>query len=98
MIHPFVDGNGRVGRLLLQQLLRRRLKLPSPVPVSVVWSRAIDRYIAGLRSYQSGDIDSWLEFFAFSVIESVDWMADIRADPGVCSVSCATGSTPGESR
>lgn len=77
VIHPFVDGNGRVGRLLLQQLLRRRQKLPSLVPVSVIWSRATDRYIAGLRSYQVGDIDSWLEFFAFSVIEAVDWMADI---------------------
>jgi Fic family protein len=63
--------------MLFQQLLRRRLDLPSPVPVSVFWSQDTDRYIAGLRSYQSGDIDAWLEFASLSIIESVRWMTEI---------------------
>ena len=70
VIHPFVDGNGRVGRLLIQQLLRRRLALPSPVPVSVMWSRDIGRYIAGLQAYQQGDLDAWLVSFSVTVIEA----------------------------
>jgi Fic family protein len=77
VIHPFVDGNGRVGRMLLQQLLRRRLDLPSPVPVSVFWSQHTDRYVDGLRSYQNGDVSGWLEFASVSIVESVDWMKGI---------------------
>lgn len=77
VIHPFIDGNGRVGRLLIQPLLRRRLALPSPVPVSVIWSQDTDRYVAGLRSYQEGDVNSWLEFFSLSLIQATVWMVDI---------------------
>lgn len=74
VIHPFVDGNGRVGRALLQQLLVKRAGLDAPVPVSVPWSRDTERYIAGIRSFQGGDTDSWLLFAAWSVIEAADWM------------------------
>jgi Fic family protein len=77
VIHPFVDGNGRVGRFLIQQLLRRRLALPSPIPLSVIWAEDTDRYIEGLRAYQEGDIDSWLQLFSRSVIRAVEWMTDI---------------------
>ncbi|MGH8872421.1 MAG: Fic family protein [Acidimicrobiia bacterium] len=77
VIHPFTDGNGRVGRMLFQQLLRRRLDLTSPLPVSVFWSQDTDRYIAGLRAYQSGDIDAWLVFASLSIIESVNWMKEV---------------------
>lgn len=77
VIHPFVDGNGRVGRALLQQLLVKRAGLDAPVPVSVPWSRDTDRYIAGIRSFQDGDADSWLLFASWSVIEAVDWMKEI---------------------
>jgi Fic family protein len=77
VIHPFIDGNGRVGRMLFQQLLQRRLKLSTPVPVSVPWSQDTDRYIEGLRSFQEGDIDKWLVFASLSVIDAVDWMTEI---------------------
>ncbi len=77
VIHPFVDGNGRVGRLLIQQLLRRRLTLPSPIPVSVVWAEDTDRYVEGLRAYQDGDADRWLQFFSLGVIGAVGWMTEI---------------------
>jgi Fic family protein len=74
VIHPFVDGNGRVGRALLQHLLVNRAGLDAPIPVSVPWSRDTDRYIMGLRAFQDGDTDSWLIFASWSVIEAVDWM------------------------
>jgi Fic family protein len=77
VIHPFVDGNGRVGRALLQHLLVKRAGLEAPVPVSVPWSRDTDRYISGLRAFQNGDTDSWLLFASWSVIEAVGWMSDM---------------------
>lgn len=77
VIHPFVDGNGRVGRALIQQLLVNRAGLDAPVPVSVPWSANTDRYISGIRSFQEGDVDSWLLFASWSVIEAVDWMKEM---------------------
>ena len=74
VIHPFVDGNGRVGRMLLQHVLAGRIHIPAPVPVSIPWSRNTDRYIDGLRSFQQGDIDRWIEFAATSIVEAVEWM------------------------
>ena len=79
VIHPFVDGNGRVGRLLLQQLLRRRLDLASPIPISLVWAENTDRYIAGLRAYQDGDLETWLQEFAYGVVTAVDRMRNLEA-------------------
>ncbi len=80
VIHPFVDGNGRVGRMLFQQLLMRRAKLDTLVPVSVPWSRDTDRYIDGLRAFQNGDTDTWLLFASWSVIGAIDWMTQIVGD------------------
>jgi Fic family protein len=76
-IHPFVDGNGRVGRALLQHLLVNRAGLEAPIPMSVPWSRDTDRYITGLRSFQDGDTDAWLLFASWSVIEAVNWMSEM---------------------
>jgi Fic family protein len=74
VIHPFVDGNGRVGRMLLQHLLVRRLDLATPVPISIPWSWDTDAYIDGLRSYQSGDLNTWIKVAAAAIARAVDWM------------------------
>lgn len=79
VIHPFVDGNGRVGRALLQQLLVRRAGLEAPIPVSVPWSRDTDRYISGIRAFQGGDTDAWLLYASWSVIEAVNWMKQMTS-------------------
>lgn len=73
MIHPFTDGNGRVGRMLLQHVLTHQAGTPTPIPVSVPWSRNKDRYIEGLRRFQNGDIDPWIEFGATSLVAAVGW-------------------------
>jgi Fic family protein len=77
VIHPFIDGNGRVGRALLQHLLVKRAGLEAPIPVSVPWSGDTDRYVSGLRSFQGGDMDAWLLFASWSVIEAVNWMSEM---------------------
>jgi Fic family protein len=73
-IHPFVDGNGRVGRALIHTVLARRGLLRTAVlPISLVLLTRSDAYIAGLTAYRhTGHVDSpaadaafggWLEVF-----------------------------------
>ncbi len=64
-VHPFADGNGRVGRCLIHTVLRRRGLAPSFVPpISVVLAARRDAYFAGLGEYREGKLDAWLSFFA----------------------------------
>jgi Fic family protein len=64
-IHPFADGNGRLGRCLIHFLLRRRDIAPVRVPpISLVLARRRDDYIAGLTAYRAGDVDDWILSFA----------------------------------
>lgn len=64
-IHPFDDGNGRVGRALVHLVLRRRGLAPHYVPpISLVLAANHGSYIAGLTSYRAHNDDSWCGVFA----------------------------------
>ncbi|MGB2874389.1 MAG: Fic family protein [Gaiellaceae bacterium] len=64
-IHPFWDGNGRVGRALIHAILRRRGLTPHYVPpVSLVLAGEAQTYIKGLTSYRYGDPEDWYVIFA----------------------------------
>jgi Fic family protein len=64
-IHPFVDGNGRTGRALVQVILRRRGLAPAFVPpISVVLAGQKGRYIEGLTWYREGRVTGWVERFS----------------------------------
>lgn len=68
LIHPFGDGNGRVGRALIHALLRRRGLAPRYVPpVSLVLGANRDAYIAGLGNFRANRVDDWVAQFARAV-------------------------------
>src|SRR6476620_84572 len=64
-IHPFGDGNGRVGRCLIHVLFRRRGLAPRYVPpISLVLGANKDAYIAGLEGFRAGEDEEWILQFA----------------------------------
>ena len=67
-IHPFADGNGRVGRALIHVVLRRRALAPRYVPpVSLVLAADAKRYIGGLTAFRESRVADWCALFAESV-------------------------------
>lgn len=64
-IHPFVDGNGRVGRALVHVILRRRGVAARFVPpVSIVLAARPDSYVDGLTAFREGRVADWIGSFA----------------------------------
>lgn len=70
-IHPFLDGNGRVGRLLIVLLLCEWGMLPQPVlNLSIYIERYRQEYYDHLLAVsQLGDWEAWLRFFLRGVSE-----------------------------
>lgn len=64
-IHPFVDGNGRVGRLLIILFLIERKVLPAPLLyLSAFFEQTRPEYYAHLRGVTDrGEWAPWLEYF-----------------------------------
>ena len=70
-IHPFLDGNGRVGRLLITFLLTERKLLARPVLyLSHFFKRNRAEYYDRLQAVRdAGDWEAWLAFFLRGVME-----------------------------
>lgn len=72
-VHPFGDGNGRVGRCLIQVIFRRRGLAPRYIPpVSIVLGANKDAYISGLEGFRDDEVDDWVRQFARAVEVAAD--------------------------
>ncbi|MGZ5514924.1 MAG: Fic family protein, partial [Candidatus Aminicenantales bacterium] len=72
--HPFLDGNGRIGRLLITLLLCHERILSQPLLyLSLYFKQHRDEYFNLLtRVRQEGDWEAWLKFFAVGVREMAE--------------------------
>ncbi len=73
-IHPFLDGNGRIGRLLINLLLMERGRLPMPLLyLSSYFENYRQNYYDSLQAVrEAGDIDGWLLFFLEAIRSQAD--------------------------
>lgn len=88
-IHPFLDGNGRLGRLLIAFLLIEKDLLPQPLLYlsSYLERRRSDYYDHLQAVREKGLVDRWLDFFLVGVAEQAndavkraEALADLRED------------------
>jgi Fic family protein len=83
-IHPFADGNGRVGRILLGMVLCRSDLAPVVVPpISLVLSRDREAYVSGLTAWRfdgAEGADRWLRVIADAVEEAATASARLADD------------------
>ena len=77
-IHPFVDGNGRTGRMLINFFLWKEGYLEKPVLfLSSYFKRHQKLYYEKLEGYHNTKVDEWVDFFLDGVIEIANEAIDI---------------------
>lgn len=70
-IHPFEDGNGRIGRLLIEKVLSQGIGRPTLIAVSRVLEKRRKEYYAALeKCNRTLEIGEWTEFFAEVVLQA----------------------------
>ena len=80
-IHPFVDGNGRIGRLLIVLFLCECRALPQPLLyLSAFFEKNKGEYYDKLlRASVEGDIEGWIKFFLRSVeVQSKETIQNVQ--------------------
>ncbi|WP_460998197.1 Fic family protein [Trueperella pyogenes] len=103
-IHPFMDGNGRVGRALIHTVLTRRGLTPSRVlPVSLVLSIFRDSYVAALNALRfegaasmpenAQAVNEWNERLE-SYRDSLGYTRKVRSDSAVSQILPRLAGSP----
>jgi Fic family protein len=85
-IHPFTDGNGRTGRMLIAMFIWREKFLEMPVLyLSSYFKKHQQLYYEKLDGYHKGNVFGWLDFFlegiadtATSAIKTCAGIVDLR--------------------
>jgi len=73
-IHPFLDGNGRIGRLLITLFLVERGILPRPLLYLSAFFEATrrDYYDRLLAVTERGEWEAWIEYFLYGVARQAE--------------------------
>jgi len=70
-IHPFEDGNGRIGRALAEKSLAQSLHQPSLIALAYTIERSRKAYYTALeRNNKDIEITDWLTYFAETILEA----------------------------
>ena len=70
-VHPFEDGNGRIGRALAEKSLAQNLGQPSLIALAYTIERKRNDYYASLeRNNKETEITDWLKYFANTILEA----------------------------
>lgn len=70
-IHPFEDGNGRIGRAIAEMALAQGLGEPSLTALSLTIERRRKAYYAALeQAHRDNEVTEWLQWFADTVLEA----------------------------
>jgi len=70
-IHPFEDGNGRIGRALIEKCLSESLEKPIIISVSQTIEKNKNKYYAELKKAQTTlEINNWLRYFSQLLIDA----------------------------
>ncbi len=71
LIHPFEDGNGRIGRALVEKCLAQSLGQPTFIAVSQTMLHARRAYYAAFETVnKSNELTGWLHYFCQTIIEA----------------------------
>ena len=79
-IHPFNDGNGRTGRILITMFLWYKHLLNMPILyLSAYFKKHQKLYYENLNAYHDGNVISWLDFFLDGIIDTANSAVDTCA-------------------
>lgn len=68
-IHPFEDGNGRIGRALAEKALAQSLGKPTLIALSTIINANKKEYYAALeKANKSNDMTDWLMYFSNTIL------------------------------
>ncbi|MHC8442026.1 MAG: Fic family protein, partial [Candidatus Eutrophobiaceae bacterium] len=82
-IHPFLDGNGRIGRMLINVMLYKAGSLKQPRFLYLSWyfkknQQEYYRYLQSVR--ETGDWEGWIVFFLEGITEVSEQATDTAQD------------------
>ncbi len=78
-IHPYEDGNGRIGRLLIEKILSQGIGRPTLIAVSRILEANKNKYYEALgKCNRTLEIAPWVNFLTDAILqaqrESMDWL------------------------
>ena len=73
-IHPFEDGNGRIGRAIAEKALSQSLKQPTLIALSTIIEKNKKAYYAALeQATRSHDITKWINYFSSTILDAQNY-------------------------
>jgi Fic family protein len=70
-IHPFEDGNGRIGRVLVEKILSQGIRRPVLIAISKSLEKQKKNYYAELeKCNRKLDVDHWVAFFSKIILQA----------------------------